>query len=217
MKDMAIGTKPIRQPDERSMAEALRITLLIFTLATPFFLYMGLSAGQVKEEYRLSKLVEHRRILLKEHERLLLTRDALLSPSAVDTTAREKLGMVEEDPQEWTVGIPPEQSKQGGGTNAGAPAKKDRKDTNTSPAPAPHSAARASRLAPAVPAGASRVGTKKAPAAPALQHAMPATPKEKVHLEIANPATSSASLKAVPIAKPPGGPARPQTKGRRRP
>ncbi len=217
MKEIAIGTKPIRQPDERSMAEALRITLLIFTLATPFFLYMGLSAGQVKEEYRLSKLVEHRRILLKEHERLLLTRDALLSPSAVDTAARQKLGMVEEDPQEWTVGTPPEQSKQGGGADARAPAKKDRADTKGSPARALHSAARASRSAPAAPTGVSRAGTEKATAATAPQHALPATAKEKVRPDKASPAASGASVRAVPIAKPPGGPARSKTQGSRRP
>ncbi len=217
MKDITIGTKPIRQPDERSMAEALRITLLIFTLATPFFLYMGLSAGQVKEEYRLSKLVEHRRILLKEHERLLLTRDALLSPSVVDTTAREKLGMVEEDPQEWTVGTPPEPGKQGGGAEARPPAKKDQADTNGSPAPGLHSAARTSRPASAAPPGASRPEAKKAPAASAPQHAVPAAPKEKGRPEKVSPAVSGASVKAVPVAKPPGGPARPKTQGRRRP
>ena len=113
MSDLTIGAKPIRQPDEQSFAAAVRITLAIFVLATPFFLYMGLSAAHVQEEYRLSRLVEGRRQLMKEHERLLLTRDALLSPGTVNAIAREKLGMVEEDAQEWTVGVAPEQGRAG--------------------------------------------------------------------------------------------------------
>ena len=76
----AIGANPIRQPDERSLAEAVRITLAIFALATPFFLYMGLSAAHVQEEYRLSRLVERRRQLVKEHERLLLTATPCSAP-----------------------------------------------------------------------------------------------------------------------------------------
>ncbi len=113
MSDLTIGAKPIRQPDEQSFAAAVRITLAIFVIATPFFLYMGLSAAHVQEEYRLSRLVEGRRQLMKEHERLLLTRDALLSPGTVNAIAREKLGMVEEDAQEWTVGVAPEQGRAG--------------------------------------------------------------------------------------------------------
>jgi hypothetical protein len=107
----AIGARPIRQPDARSLAEAVRITLTIFALATPFFGYMALSAAHVQEEYRLSRLVEHHRQLVKENERLLLGRDALLSPRAVSKAAREKLGMVEEDAQEWIVGVPPEKER----------------------------------------------------------------------------------------------------------
>lgn len=109
MSDLtAIGARPIRQPDARSLVEAVRITIIIFALATPFFGYMALSAAHVQEEYRLSRLVEHHRQLVKENERLLLSRDSLLSPLAVSKAAREKLGMVEEDAQEWTVGVPPE-------------------------------------------------------------------------------------------------------------
>lgn len=124
MSDLIIGAKPIRQPDERGFAEALRITLVIFGLATPFFLYMGLSASLVQEEYRLSRLVESRHQLSKEHERLVLSRDALLSPGTVNAIAREKLGMVEEDAQEWTVGVAPEK-KDGGMGRAGDGEKKD--------------------------------------------------------------------------------------------
>ena len=125
----AIGTNPIRQPDERSLIEAVRITCLIFALATPFFLYMGVSAGQVKEEYRLSKLVEERRQLAREHERLTLTRDALLSPFAVNTVAREKLGMVGEDAREWTVGVAPEKERAGEPGSQGAGAGAEEKST----------------------------------------------------------------------------------------
>jgi hypothetical protein len=127
----AIGARPIRQPDSRSLAEALRITLIIFALATPFFGYMALSAAHVQEEYRLSRLVEHRRQLVKENERLLLGRDALLSPMAVSKAAREKLGMVEEDAQEWTVGVPPEKDRAGDVGSLGAGEKaKDRTEIN---------------------------------------------------------------------------------------
>ena len=131
MNDLtAIGARPIRQPDSRSFVEAVRITFFIFSLATPFFAYMGLSAAQVKEEYRLSKLVEQRRQLTKEHERLLLTRDALLSPGVVSTTAREKLGMVEEDSAEWIVGVPPDKGGAGGQAGRG-PA--EQKETSRAP------------------------------------------------------------------------------------
>jgi hypothetical protein len=124
LSDLIIGAKPIRQPDESGLVEALRITLMIFGLATPFFLYMGLSASHVQEEYRLSRLVENRLQLSKEHERLVLTRDALLSPEAVNTIARDKLGMVEEDAQEWTVGVAPDK-KDGGMGRGGDGEKKD--------------------------------------------------------------------------------------------
>ena len=126
MSDLTIGAKPIRQPDEQSFAAAVRITTAIFVLATPFFLYMGLSAAHVQEEYRLSRLVEGRRQLMKEHERLLLTRDALLSPGTVNAIAREKLGMVEEDAQEWTVGVAPEQGRAGEPGSRGPGEKKEK-------------------------------------------------------------------------------------------
>jgi hypothetical protein len=126
LSDLTIGAKPIRQPDEQSFAAAVRITLAIFVLATPFFFYMGLSAAHVQEEYRLSRLVEGRRQLMKEHERLLLTRDALLSPGTVNAIAREKLGMVEEDAQEWTLGVAPELGRAGEPGSRGAGEKKEK-------------------------------------------------------------------------------------------
>jgi cell division protein FtsL len=126
LSDLTIGAKPIRQPDEKSFAAAVRITLAIFVLATPFFLYMGLAAANMQEEYRLSRLVEGRRQMMKENERLLLTRDALRSPGTVNAIAREKLGMVEEDAQEWTVGVAPEQGRAGEPGSRGAGEKKEK-------------------------------------------------------------------------------------------
>ena len=139
MSELIIGAKPIRQPDDRSLVEALRITCLVFAIATPFFLYMGLSAGHVKEEYRLAKLVESRRLAQRENERLLLTRDALLSPLTVSAVAREKLGMVEEDAQEWNVGAAPEKDRAGVRESGGAGAKPENKakqEKNDQPKPA---------------------------------------------------------------------------------
>jgi hypothetical protein len=139
VSQLIIGAKPIRQPDERSLMEALRITCLVFAIATPFFLYMGISAGHVTEEYRLSRLVESRRLAQRENERLLLTRDALLSPMTVSLVAREKLGMVEEDAQEWSVGAAPEKDRAGereSGKSGAKVEKKAKKEKNDQPKPA---------------------------------------------------------------------------------
>jgi cell division protein FtsB len=103
-----IHNHPIRQPDERGFSEALRLTGLTFLVAAPFVLYVGLSANMIKEEYRLSKLVAQRSQLVRDRERLTLQLAALKSPEAVLRTARVKLGMVDEDPQELTVGVIPE-------------------------------------------------------------------------------------------------------------
>jgi hypothetical protein len=140
----AIGARPIRQPDARSLAEAVRITLTIFALATPFFGYMALSAAHVQEEYRLSRLVEHHRQLVKENERLLLGRDALLSPQVVSKAAREKLGMVEEDAQEWTVGVPPEKEGAKEPTSQRANDKNKEKVQEPDGQPSAHANAKAS-------------------------------------------------------------------------
>jgi hypothetical protein len=147
----AIGARPIRQPDARSLVEAVRITLTIFALATPFFGYMALSAAHVQEEYRLSRLVEHHRQLVKENERLLLGRDALLSPQAVSKAAREKLGMVEEDAQEWTVGVPPEKDRAGEPGSRGAGDKDKDKDKNKVQATDAQGASHTKVAAPAKP------------------------------------------------------------------
>ncbi len=112
MTQVPIGNRPIRQPDRRSSAEVIRIAGLIFGVATPFITYMWISASQLKGEYHLSRLVEERRLLIREHERLALVRDALLSPDQVDKAAREKLGMVDEEPGELTLGVPPQPKKQ---------------------------------------------------------------------------------------------------------
>lgn len=121
MNQVPIGNRPVRLPDRRSSAEAVRITGLIFGVAAPFIAYMWVSAAQLKGEYHLSRLVEERRKLTKEHERLSLTRDALLEPALVDRTAREKLGMVDEDPAEMNASAPPPAKKADAPPPAAAP------------------------------------------------------------------------------------------------
>jgi len=105
---LVIQNRPVRQPDKRGFSEALKLLALTFAVAAPFILYVSISARMIQEEYRLSKLVEERRLLGREKDRLILQRAALLSPESVERTAREKLGMVDEDPQEMTVGVVPE-------------------------------------------------------------------------------------------------------------
>jgi cell division protein FtsL len=100
----------------------IRITGLIFGVAAPFIAYMWISAAQLQGEYRLSRLVEERRQLAKEHERLSLSRDALISPEIIDKTAREKLGMVDEDPAELVLGVPPPPPKDKAGSSEPATA-----------------------------------------------------------------------------------------------
>jgi cell division protein FtsL len=147
----AIHNRPIRQPDERGFSEALRLTGLTFLVAAPFVLYVGLSANMIQEEYRLSKLVAQRSQLVRDRERLTLQRAALQSPEAVLRTARDKLGMTDEDPQELTVGVVPETKP---AVSGAAP-----EETAARPSPpqraagiAPHEGRGASRLT----AGASR-------------------------------------------------------------
>jgi cell division protein FtsL len=119
-----ILNKPVRQPDKRGFSEALRLLALTFGVAAPFVIYVSISARMIQEEYRLSKLVEQRRHLVREKERLTLERAALLSPETVERVAREKLGMVDEDPQEMTVGVVPEQKPEPPVQAAAKPAKK---------------------------------------------------------------------------------------------
>jgi len=132
MTQVPIGNRPIRLPDRRSSAEVMRITGLIFGVAAPFIAYMWVSASQLKGEYHLSRLVEERRQLSRDHERLSLVRDALLSPDGVDRAARGKLGMVDEDPGELTLGVPPQPKKK----DAPAP------PAAAKPAPAPRAGRR---------------------------------------------------------------------------
>lgn len=107
MSGAVIRNKPIRQPDRRGLEEALKIFVFALGLAAPFLLYVHLSSRQLAGEYRLSKLIEVRRQLLKERDRLLLQRAAMLSPARVNQVARESLAMVDEGPGEMTVGVPP--------------------------------------------------------------------------------------------------------------
>jgi cell division protein FtsL len=214
LSDLTIGAKPIRQPDEQSFAAAVRITLAIFVLATPFFVYMGLSAAHVQEEYRLSRLVEGRRQLMKEHERLLLTRDALLSPGTVNAIAREKLGMVEEDAQEWTVGVAPEQGRAGAPGRRGAGEKKEKPQDLGTRAPG----GTQEEKKPANEGSGGDAGVK-ATARPAIEPKMKNASQEKTSSGKAasTPVASGASPKisasgrvkdAVARPKPAGGPGR---------
>lgn len=133
----AIHNRPIRQPDARGFSEALRLTGLTFIVAAPFILYVGLSANMIKEEYRLSKLVADRSQLVRDRERLTLQRAALLSPEIVVRTAREKLDMVDEDPQEMTVGVVPDRKPEdagaGGSLTKPGPAKPARANRTRQP------------------------------------------------------------------------------------
>jgi cell division protein FtsL len=120
-----IQNRPIRQPDKRGFSEALKLLALTFGVAAPFIIYVSISARMIQEEYHLSKLVEQRRLLVRERERLTLQRAALLSPEVIERVAREKLGMVDEDPQEMTVGVVPEKKPEKPAEPAPAkPAKK---------------------------------------------------------------------------------------------
>lgn len=94
------GGQPVKLPDRRSLAEALRLTAYVFTLVLPFLAYVALSVRQVSLEYTLSELIAQRQELSRERERLALQRAALLSPAQVDRVATELLGMVPEDPSE---------------------------------------------------------------------------------------------------------------------
>ena len=125
MTGSAIQNRPIRQPDKRGFSEALKLMALTFGVAAPFIIYVSISARMIQEEYHLSKLVEQRRLLVRERERLTLQRAALLSPETVERVAREKLGMVDEEPQEMTVGVAPEKKPEKPSEPAPAkPAKK---------------------------------------------------------------------------------------------
>jgi cell division protein FtsL len=140
MSGLPLGNRPIRQPDHRSSAEVIRITGLIFGVAAPFIAYMWISAAQLKGEYRLSRLVEERRQLTKEHERLSLSKDALMSPEVIDKAAREKLGMVDEDPAELLLGVPPPTDRDTSGSKESVPssgAPGSRSATHVPPQPAP--------------------------------------------------------------------------------
>lgn len=100
MNEAPFGGQPIRVPEGKSLAEAFRLTVYVFSVALPFLVYVALSVRQVSLEYVLSGLVAQRQDLSRERERLALQRAALLSPAQVDRVATEVLGMVPEDPGE---------------------------------------------------------------------------------------------------------------------
>ncbi|MGC8763375.1 MAG: hypothetical protein ACP5VN_07060 [Acidobacteriota bacterium] len=102
-----IRNEPIRLPDRRGTADLLRIFALAAAALAPAALYVHLASRHIEAEYRLSRLVEERTLLTRERDRLALVKASLLAPQEVRRVAREALGMVEEDPQEWTVGVEP--------------------------------------------------------------------------------------------------------------
>ncbi|MEJ2421731.1 MAG: cell division protein FtsL [Acidobacteriota bacterium] len=104
MTEPAIQNNPIRQPDQKGLADALRLIAFFFLLAGPFVLYVALSVHQLQAEYQLSKLVSQRQALVKERDRLRLEKASLLSLKRVSAIAKDKLGMVPEGPLEPSVG-----------------------------------------------------------------------------------------------------------------
>ncbi len=113
MNAAPIRNEPIRLPDRRGTADLFRIFALAAAAFAPVALYVHLASRHIEAEYRLSRLVEERTLLSRERDRLALVKASLLAPQEVRRVAREKLGMVEEDPQEWTVGVPPPEPEAG--------------------------------------------------------------------------------------------------------
>lgn len=107
MRAATIRNEPIRLPDRRGTADLFRIFALAAAALAPAALYVHLASRHIEAEYRLSRLVEERTALSRERDRLTLVKASLLAPAEVRRVAREKLGMVEEDPQEWMVGVEP--------------------------------------------------------------------------------------------------------------
>lgn len=126
MSAPVIRNEPIRLPDRRGTADLLRIFALAAAALAPAALYVHLVSRHIEAEYRLSRLVEERTRLSRERDRLALVKASLLSPQEVRRVAREKLGMVEEAPQEWTVGIPPQEPSAPPQAQAPAPPPKAR-------------------------------------------------------------------------------------------
>ncbi len=107
MSQPALRNRPIRQPDQRGFAEAMKLLLFVLGLAAPFILYVHLSSVQIEDDYRLSRLVEQRKQLQRENEKLRLIRSSLLSPDHVVKVAKEDLGMIEDPPGRLSVNEPP--------------------------------------------------------------------------------------------------------------
>lgn len=107
MSAVPIRNEPIRLPDHRGTADLFRTFVLAAAAFAPVALYVHLTSRHIESEYHLSRLVEERTLLSRERDRLALVKASLLAPQEVRRVAREKLGMVEEDPLEWTVGLPP--------------------------------------------------------------------------------------------------------------
>ena len=108
MRRGEIRNEPVRQPDRRGTADLVRMVAVAAAVAAPVALYVHFSSRQIEAEYRLSGLVAERSALSRERERLQLVRASLLSPDRVKEVARRDLGMVEEGPEEMTVGVVPD-------------------------------------------------------------------------------------------------------------
>lgn len=108
MRRGEIRNEPVRQPDRRGTADLVRMVAMAAAVAAPVALYVHFSSRQIEAEYRLSGLVAERSALSRERERLQLVRASLLSPVRVKEVARRDLGMVEEGPEEMTVGVVPD-------------------------------------------------------------------------------------------------------------
>ncbi len=127
MSEPVLRNRPIRQPDQRGFAEAMKLLVFVLGLAAPFILYVHLSSVQIEDDYRLSRLVEQRKQLQRENEKLRLIRSSLLSPAHVVQVAKKDLGMIEDPPGRLSVDAPPPreegagESKQPAGSSVAAP------------------------------------------------------------------------------------------------
>ncbi len=136
---LPIGGKPIRQPDRRGLADALRLIGFTAAVAAPLLAYVALSSVyQLAAEYRVSALLARRQQLERERDRLSLQKASLLALPTVAAVAGEKLGLVPEDAGEPSVERPLEPPKPAAaaGAAAGVPAS----------APRPAKVARAPRV-----------------------------------------------------------------------
>lgn len=103
----AIVNRPIRQPDQRGTRDALVLMAYAALISAPVLAYVALAAvHQVAAEYRVSKLYATIQELEKRKDRLEVQRETLLGLGQVDRIARERLGMIPEEPAEPNASLP---------------------------------------------------------------------------------------------------------------